>query len=62
MFVVIVSRVVKVNTGATEKFAPRSTNRTTKHVSGPFPSFKAAQHAVLAALSSHTCLGGTGME
>lgn len=56
MFVLICNRVVKRNTGATAKFAPRSANNETLHVSGPFATFGAAQKAALAALSTHTCL------
>lgn len=56
MFVLFTDRVVKVNTGSREKFAPRATNSTTIHVSGPFTSLRIAQRAALAALSVHTCL------
>lgn len=56
MFVLITTRVVKKNTGATEKFAPRSVNATDTYVSGPFLSLKAAQRACLTALGTHTCL------
>ena len=56
MYVVISTRVVKVNTGATAQYAPRSTNQTRLTVSGPFESEKTAQKAVLACLSVHTCL------
>jgi hypothetical protein len=56
MFVLITKRVVKVNTGATAKFAPRTTNRTDYYVSGPFKRLGTAQRAVLVALGTHTCL------
>lgn len=56
MFVLITTRLVKVNTGATEKFAPRTANRTNAYVSGPFNSLKAAQRAAMTALGVHTCL------
>ncbi len=56
MYVLVCNRVVKVNTGATEKFAPRSTNQTGLYVSGPFTTLKAAQRAMLFALQTHTCL------
>jgi hypothetical protein len=56
MYVVLITRVIKVNTGATEKFAPRTANRQTLTCSGPFGNLKAAQHAVLTALGTHTCI------
>lgn len=56
MFVVIVERVVKTNTHATEKFAPRTANVRRKTVSGPFASFRTAQRAAVTALGTHTCL------
>lgn len=59
MFVVIVERVVKVNTSASEKFSPRTANRTSKHVCGPFRTAGTAQKAVLAALSTHTALSAS---
>ncbi len=55
MYVLITTRVVKINTGSTEKFAPRTANSTSMHVSGPFGA-KSAQRAALAALATHTCL------
>lgn len=57
MYVVITKRIYKVGTAATQKFAPRSTNRTEMHVAGPFRTQRAAERAALAALSTHTCLG-----
>jgi len=56
MFVLICQRVVKVNTGAREKFAPRSANQTRLSVSGAFLTIKSAQRAALVALGTHTCL------
>lgn len=56
MYVVIAKRVLKVGTGATAKFAPRTANRIFLTVSGPFTSLAAAQHAVLQALGTHSCL------
>lgn len=56
MYVLICNRVVKRNTGSTEKFAPRTANYESLKVSGPFRSFKAAQRAAETALSTHTCL------
>lgn len=55
MYFVITNRVVKFNTGATEKFAPRTSNNTIYTASGPF-SPKQARQAAVAALSTHTCL------
>ena len=56
MFVLFTHRVVKVNTGSKEKFAPRSSNQTRLTVSGPFLTAKAAQRAALTALGIHTCI------
>jgi hypothetical protein len=56
MFVLICNRVVKMNTGATAKFAPRSANQTMLTVSGPFTSYRVAQRAMLTTLGTHTCL------
>lgn len=57
MFVVVVTRTVKRNTGATEKFAPRSANQTSLHVVGPFSTRRGAERAASAATATHTCLG-----
>ena len=56
MYVLIVRRLVKMNTGNTEKFSPRTVNRECLRVSGPFLSLKAVQRAVLAVLATHTAL------
>lgn len=56
MFVMVTKRVVKHNTGATAKFAPRTTNAETLTVSGPFADRERAERAMLAALATHTCL------
>lgn len=56
MFVVIVERVVKINTGTQEKYAPRTANQTRLTVSGPFGTLRGAERAVAAALTTHTCL------
>ena len=56
MFFVLCHRVVKVNTGATEKFSPRTSNNVYEYLSGPF-SERLAEKAALAAIATHTCLG-----
>ncbi len=56
MFMLMIRRVVKHNTGATAKFAPRSVNREELFWSGPFLGPKAAQRALLTVLGTHTCL------
>lgn len=56
MFVLITNRLVKVNTGSTSQYAPRTQNREILTVSGPFPSLKIAQRAALTVLGVHTCL------
>jgi hypothetical protein len=56
MFVVMIERVVKMNTGSTEKFAPRSSNHKTWHFAGPFRTRRAAERSAVAALATHTCL------
>lgn len=56
MFFVLTKRVVKYNTGSTEKFAPRSANQESYQVSGPFTSRKAAERACVNCLATHTCL------
>lgn len=56
MYVLICKRVVKFNTGSTEKFSPRSANRAGLYVSGPFTSLRMAQRAAITALATHTCL------
>jgi hypothetical protein len=56
MFVVLTRRVIKVNTGSTEKYAPRSANRISRQVSGPFPSLRVAQKAAFRCLGVHTCI------
>lgn len=57
MWVIVVTRIVKVNTGAIEKYSPRTANRETSHVLGPFLSVKAAQVALVKVSGAHTCLG-----
>jgi len=54
-YVVITARVIKVNTGSTEKFAPRSSNNTRLYASGPY-SLKTAQRVAEAAMGQHTTL------
>jgi hypothetical protein len=56
MWIVLTERLVKTNTGATEKFAPRTQNNRHWTVSGPFKSERAGERAVMAALSSHTTI------
>ncbi len=56
MYFVITKRVVKFNTGATEKFAPKSGNRTDWTLSGPFDTQVRAERCALRALGTHTCL------
>lgn len=54
--VLIVRRVVKINTHVADKYAPRTSNVIKGYVSGPFASLKAARRAVAAALATHTAL------
>lgn len=56
MYVLIVRRVVKHNTGATQKFAPRSANREELRACGPFRTLRAAERAAVTVLGTHTCL------
>jgi hypothetical protein len=55
-FVLITQRLVKVNTGTTERYSPRTANRTMLTVSGPFGSIRQAQRAAIAAIATHTIL------
>lgn len=56
MFVVVTRRIVKTNTGTTEKFAPRTRNEINLRVSGPFPTLRVAQKIAFKCLGVHTCL------
>jgi len=56
MFVLFTTRVVKHNTGHTEKFQPRTANREDTYVSGPFLRLGHACAAASKALGTHTCL------
>lgn len=51
-----IDRLVKFNTGATQRFAPRSANRTEIAWAGPFRLRSRAEQAVLSTLGTHTCL------
>jgi hypothetical protein len=57
MFVLFIRRAIKVNTNATAKFAPRSANHEVWKTAGPFSSKRNAERAMLAAMSTHTCIG-----
>lgn len=56
MFMILVTRVVKKNTGAREKFAPRTANDTTRHFCGPFQKIRSAERAMASILATHTAL------
>ena len=56
MYVLIVNRVVKHNTGSHEKFAPRSANREELHVTGPYRTFRSAESAEADGMVMISCL------
>lgn len=59
MYYVSTVRVIKLNTGNTgaqDKFTPRTVNRESIRVSGPWAERNSAEQAALAALATHTCL------
>ena len=56
MFFVVTERLWKINTGATEKFAPRTGMRSGWHIIGPFTKRSAAERAAVNASGVHTCL------
>jgi hypothetical protein len=56
VFFCIIKSVVKHNTGAKEKYAPRSVNVESWDVAGPFTKLGTAERAAASVLSRHTCL------
>lgn len=56
MYYLLTTRVVKTNTNAREKFAPRTTNTEFNSISGPFRKKITAERAAVAAMATHTCL------
>lgn len=58
-YYVVTNRVVKYNTGATDKFAPRTANRESWAISGPYQKKSWAERASMLALGTHTCLSAT---
>lgn len=56
MFFIVTKRVVKLNTGRTEQFAPRTANHEEWTISGPLSKRSLAERAAVSALGTHTCL------
>jgi hypothetical protein len=56
MYYVVTQRIIKINTGATERYAPKSGNQTRWTLSGPFDDQARAERCALRALGTHTCL------
>lgn len=56
MYYVVTTRVVKIGTGSTERFTPRTANRTSHYVSGPFGKRSVAERSASMAMGTHTCL------
>lgn len=57
MFFVLVKRVVRyVTSNSADRFQPRTANRESWTVNGPFTRRKTAEQAAMAALGQHTCL------
>lgn len=55
-FFVATKRVIKFNTGNTNQFAPRTVNRTSWHLAGPFSKRATAERTACSAMGTHTCL------
>jgi hypothetical protein len=56
MYFLVIERVIKHNTHTTERFAARTANRESRHISGPFTARKTAERAAVMAMGTHPCL------
>jgi len=56
MWYLLTRRVVRHGTGSTGAYQPRSANRESWHISGPWSKRPLAERAAVAALGQHTCL------
>jgi predicted GIY-YIG superfamily endonuclease len=56
MFYVLVKRLYKVGTGATQQYAPRTTSHTEWHVCGGFTKRPLAERVMAKVMGTHSCL------